>query len=228
MGFVSCLLLFSLQLVFFNIFSLCRFRFSVIFLLAPLSTLSHDFVSYSLVVTFNYVITSTSILSKALCYSKVVNNWRRSLIKTFLLNFLNIFLCQKLSTSPFFFFFNTLSSCLLWGLDCESLLILLARCTFVGLRVLVTISNILHSALIHLWIIHPGWSKDVTTQIQLEKLHLSGTSSAGISTTIHSLNFVLLVTLFPLNSVRDNWYPLHSPWKTSEPHQNPEILPLGS
>ena len=36
-------------------------------------------------------------------------------------------------------FLYSLRSCLLWGLDCESLLILLARCTFVGLSVQVTI-----------------------------------------------------------------------------------------
>ena len=58
---------------------------------------------------------------------------RRSLTETFLLNFLS-FLRQKLSILTFFF--NSLRSCLRWGLDCESLLILLARCTFVGLRVL--------------------------------------------------------------------------------------------
>ena len=38
--------------------------FFVIFLLTPLSALSRDFVSYSLVVTCNYVITSTSSLFK--------------------------------------------------------------------------------------------------------------------------------------------------------------------
>ena len=80
--------------------------FFVIFLLTPLSALSRDFVSYSLVVTCNYVITSTSILFKALFYSKVVNNWRRSLTETFLLNFLS-FLRQKLSILAFFF--NSLS-----------------------------------------------------------------------------------------------------------------------
>ena len=75
--------------------------FFVIFLLTPLSALSRDFVSYSLVVTCNYVITSTSILFKALFYSKVVNNWRRSLTETFSLNFLS-FLRQKLSILAFF------------------------------------------------------------------------------------------------------------------------------
>ena len=108
--------------------------FFVIFFLAPLSALSRDFVSYSLVVTRNYVITSTSILFKALFCSKVVNNWR-SLTETFLLNFLSLSR-QKLSILAFF---NSLRSCLLWGLDCESSLILLAWCTFVSLRVLVTI-----------------------------------------------------------------------------------------
>ena len=60
-----------------------------------------DFLSYSLVVTFNYVITGTSILFKALFYSKVVNNCRRSLTETFLLNFLS-FLRQKLFILAFF------------------------------------------------------------------------------------------------------------------------------
>ena len=46
------------------------------------------------------------------------------------------YLRHKLSILAFFY---SLRSCLLWSLDCESLLILLARCTFVGLRVLVTI-----------------------------------------------------------------------------------------
>ena len=98
--------------------------FFVIFLLTPLSALSRDFVSYSLVVTCNYVITSTSILFKALFYSKVVNYWRRSLTEMFLLHFL-YFLRQKLSILAFFF--NSLRLCLLWW-----------WCTFVGLRVLVT------------------------------------------------------------------------------------------
>ena len=79
--------------------------FFVIFLLTPLSALSRDFVSYSLDVTCNYVITSTSILFKALFYSKVVNNRRRSLTETFSLNFLS-FLRQKLSILAFF---NSLS-----------------------------------------------------------------------------------------------------------------------
>ena len=109
--------------------------FFVIFLFTPLSALLRDFVPYSRVVTCNYVITSTSILFKALFYSKVANNRRRSPTETFLLNFLS-FLRQKLSILAFF---NSLRSCLLWVLDCESFLILLARCTFVGLRDLVTI-----------------------------------------------------------------------------------------
>ena len=125
--------LFSLWLVFSMFFALL-ILFFVIFFLAPLSALSRDFVSYSLVVTRNYVITSTSILFKALFSSKVVNNWR-SLTETFLLNFLSLSR-QKLSILAFF---NSLRSCLLWGLDCESSLILLAWCTFVSLRVLVTI-----------------------------------------------------------------------------------------
>ena len=161
---LSCFVHYFLCSLFFSIFFALLILFFVIFLLAPLSALSHDFVSYSLVVTCNYVITSTSILFRALCYSKVVNNWRRSLTKTFLLNFFNVFFMSEVVHPRLFFFFNSLSSCLLWGLDCESLLILLAWRTFVGLRVLIKISNILHSALIHLWIIHPGWSKDVTSQ----------------------------------------------------------------
>ena len=96
--------------LFFSIFFALLILFFVIFLLTPLSALSRDFVSYSLVVTCNYVITSTSILFKALSYSKVVNNWRRSLTETFLLNFLS-FLRQKLSILAFFF--NSLRSCLL-------------------------------------------------------------------------------------------------------------------
>ena len=96
--------------LFFSIFFALLILFFVIFLLKPLSALSRDFVSYSLVVTCNYVITSTSILFKALSYSKVVNIWRRSLTETFLLNFLS-FLRQKLSILAFFF--NSLRSCLL-------------------------------------------------------------------------------------------------------------------
>ena len=96
--------------LFFSIFFALLILFFVIFLLTPLSALSRDFVSYSLVVTCNYVIISTSILFKALSYSKVVNNWRRSLTETFLLNFLS-FLRQKLSILAFFF--NSLRSCLL-------------------------------------------------------------------------------------------------------------------
>ena len=96
--------------LFFSMFFALLILFFVIFLLTPLSALSRDFVSYSLVVTCNYVITSTSILFKALSYSKVVNNWRRSLTETFLLNFLS-FLRQKLSILAFFF--NSLRSCLL-------------------------------------------------------------------------------------------------------------------
>ena len=87
--------------LFFSMFFALLILFFVIFLLTPLSALSRDFVSYSLVVTCNYVITSTSILFKALSYSKVVNNWRRSLTETFLLNFLS-FLRQKLSILAFF------------------------------------------------------------------------------------------------------------------------------
>ena len=49
-------------LSFFSIFFALLILFFVIFLLAPLSALSRDFLSYSLVVTCNYVITSTSIL----------------------------------------------------------------------------------------------------------------------------------------------------------------------
>ena len=73
---------------FFSIFFVLLILFFVIFLWTPLSALSYDFVSYSLVVTCNCVITSTLILFKALFYSKVVNNWR-SLTETFLLNFLS-------------------------------------------------------------------------------------------------------------------------------------------
>ena len=74
-------LVFRFYLSYFVHYFLCGLFFSiffalffVIFLLTPLSALSRDFVSYSLVVTCNYVITSTSILFKALFYSKVVNN----------------------------------------------------------------------------------------------------------------------------------------------------------
>ena len=77
--------------LFFSIFCALLILFFVIFLLTLLSAVSRDFVSYSLVVTFNYVITSTSILFKALFYSKVVNNWRRSQTETSLLNFLSFF-----------------------------------------------------------------------------------------------------------------------------------------
>ena len=49
------------------------------------------------------------------------------LTETFLWNFLS-FLRQKLSILAFFF--NSRRSCFLWGLACESLLILMARCTF--------------------------------------------------------------------------------------------------
>ena len=128
--------LFSLWLVFFLIFFALMILFSVIFLLTPLSARSGDFLSYSLVVTCNYVITSTSILFKALSHSKVVNNWRRSVAETFLLNFFIFFTSEVVYPR---IFLNSLRSCLLWDLDCESLLVLQARCTFVGLSVVVTI-----------------------------------------------------------------------------------------
>ena len=99
--------------LFFSIFFALLILFFVIFLLTPLSALSRDFVSYSLVVTCNYVITSTSILFKALSYSKVVNNWRRSLTETFLLNFLS-FLRQKLSNLAFFLTLYVRVCCEVW------------------------------------------------------------------------------------------------------------------
>ena len=68
--------------LFFSIFFALLILFFVIFLLTPLSALSRDFVSHSLIVIRNYVITSTKILFKALSYSKVVNNGR-SLTETF-------------------------------------------------------------------------------------------------------------------------------------------------
>ena len=134
--YLSYLVHYFLYGMFFSIFFALLILFFVIFLLALLSALSRDFVSYSLVVICNYVITSTLILFKALFYSKVVNSWRRSLTETFLLNFLSF---SRLKLSILAFFLNSLRSCLLLGLDCESLLILLARCTFVGLKVLITI-----------------------------------------------------------------------------------------
>ena len=75
--------------------------FFVIFLLKPLSALSRDFVSYSVVVACNYVITSTSILFKALFHSQFVNNWRKSLTETFLLNFLSFFNVRSCPSSHF-------------------------------------------------------------------------------------------------------------------------------
>ena len=75
--------------------------FFVIFLLKPLSALSRDFVSYSVVVACNYVITSTSILFKALFHSQFVNNWRKSLTETFLLNFLSFFNDRSCPSSHF-------------------------------------------------------------------------------------------------------------------------------
>ena len=71
--------------------------FFVILLLTTFSAHSRDFVSYWLVVTCNYVIISTSILLRALFYSKVVNNWRRSLTETF---FINIFFFYVRSCPP--------------------------------------------------------------------------------------------------------------------------------
>ena len=97
----------------FSIFFALLILFFVIFLLTPLSALSRDFVSYSLVVTCNYVITSTSILFKALFYSKVVDNWRRSLTETFLLNFLSL-LRQKLSIFAFFLTLYVRVCCEVW------------------------------------------------------------------------------------------------------------------
>ena len=75
--------------------------FFVIFLLKPLSALSRDFVSYSVVVACNYVITSTSILFKALFRSQFVNNWRKSLTETFLLNFLSFLNVRSCPSSHF-------------------------------------------------------------------------------------------------------------------------------
>ena len=52
-------------------------------------------------VTCHYVITSTSILFKALFYSKVVNNWRRSQTEKSLLNFFIFFTSEVVHSRIF-------------------------------------------------------------------------------------------------------------------------------
>ena len=132
--------------------------FFVIFLLKPLSALSRDFVSYSVVVACNYVITSTSILFKALFHSQFVNNWRKSLTETFLLNFLSFF---NVRSCPSSHFFNSIRSCLLWGLDCESLLIRPARCIYIYIYIYTL--QVIQVNHFHLYIIQS------TTLIQLKR-----------------------------------------------------------
>ena len=105
--------MFSLWLVFFDIFHFVDFVFCHLFVNTTFCSFTWFcvlFISCHLWLRNHF----TLILFKAFFYSKVVNNWRRSLTKTFLLNFLSFFMSEVVH--PHIFLLSTFVFAVRFGL----------------------------------------------------------------------------------------------------------------